>query len=172
MVRKSIVIRAALGAAFVFGLAYTQMLDSMRPAYAARLEIIIVDGHSGHTVPGRVYLWKNGRPFRLSPVDCLLPLRGEGGEPGTDAFHRERLWKQSRLAKSLEVTSAGESHFILLDGRAVFDLPAGQYRLEAYRGLFSSPGAAELILKPRETKQVQLTVAPMAPGRQDRWLSG
>src|SRR5262249_46097157 len=115
------------------------MLDSKWSGGGARLEIIIADGHPGETVPGRVYLWSNGRPFLVESLDCLLPLRGEGGEPGSDAFYRETLWKQGSIPKILEVTSAGESHFILLDGRAVVDLPAGQYRLEAYRGLFSSP---------------------------------
>ena len=29
----------------------------------------------GRATPARVYLFKDGKPFRLSPVDVLLPLR-------------------------------------------------------------------------------------------------
>jgi hypothetical protein len=37
-------------------------------------------------MPVRVYLFKDGRPFRLSPVQALLPLR-------VDSFYRERIWR-------------------------------------------------------------------------------
>ena len=30
---------------------------------------------TGEVIPARVYLFKGGKPFRLSPVESLLPLR-------------------------------------------------------------------------------------------------
>ena len=90
-------------------------------------------------LPVRVYLFKGDRPFRLSPVDAMLPLR-------VDLFYRERLWRNSADPDTLEVTCKDQSHFFLLKGRAQFDLPAGDYRVEAYRGLFYEPFQHEFTL--------------------------
>src|ERR1041385_5903151 len=79
-------------------------------------------------MPARVYLFKDKQPFRLSPVQALLPLK-------VDLFYRERLWTNGALPETLEVTCNDQSHFLLLRVRANFDLPAGHYRVEAYRGL-------------------------------------
>src|SRR5262245_55259794 len=84
---------------------------------AARLELAVVRGDTGRATPARVYLFKDDEPFRLSPVDVLLPLR-------VGRFYRERLWRrppnpsgsEGTPARTLEVTNDGESHFILLDG--------------------------------------------------------
>ena len=54
------------------------------PSLEARLEVVSIRRDTGQTVPSRVYLFKDGRPFRLSPVDAMLPLR-------VDMFYRERL---------------------------------------------------------------------------------
>ena len=96
-----------------------------RPDFAAHLEVEAVRTDTGEVIPVRVYLFKDEQPFRLSPVDSLLPLR-------VDLFYRERLWQKTERPKTLEVTVQDVSHVILLDGQETFDLPAGtEYRLEA-----------------------------------------
>jgi hypothetical protein len=140
---------------------------------SARLEIAVVRGDTGETTPARVYLFKDDQPFRLSPVDVLLPLR-------VDRFYRERLWRRPseaagpgrRPARTLEVTNDGESHFILLDGEGRYELPAGRYRLEAYHGLFWAPASEEFDLKAGEGRRLTLTLQPLEgdPGR--NWISG
>ena len=95
----------------------------------ARLHLTVVRADSSRLTPSRVYLFKDGKPFRLSPVDVLLPLR-------VDLHYRERLWRRpserpnpdGRPARTLEVTNDGESHFVLLDGEGRYELPAGRYR--------------------------------------------
>jgi hypothetical protein len=152
-----------LGFALALGLA--QIRDSLRPTFAANLDIAVMDAGTGRVTPARVYLFKDGRPSRLSPVDALLPLR-------VDLYYRERLWKQVARPKTLEVTASDQSHFFLLDGRASFDLPAGKYRLDAYRGLFFKPASAEFELKAGESRRVELKLQPVAPDKQNQWLSG
>jgi hypothetical protein len=51
------------------------------------------------------------------------------------------------------VTCNDQSHFFLLKGRGSFDLPAGHYRVEAYRGLFFVPAAEHFDLRAGETKK-------------------
>lgn len=145
--------------AFVFGLAlvWAQFRASGLPELAARLELAIEP-----RMPARVYLFKDGRPFRLSPVQALLPLR-------VDLFYRERLWRSSESPETLEITCNEQSHFILLNGRAQFDLPAGRYRVEAYRGLFFKPAAEEFELRAGESRRVALRLSSWAPG--EEWLS-
>jgi hypothetical protein len=150
--------------AFVLALAYAQVQDSLRPAFAAQLEIVALDSNSGKIVPARVYLFKNDRPFRLSPVDAFLPLK-------PDLFYRERLWRQTERPKTLEVTARDQSHFILLDGQASFDLPAGKYRVEAYRGTFFKPASESFELRAQEKRRVELKLEPVASKRQTQWLS-
>src|SRR5439155_1129309 len=95
----------------------------------ARLEIAVVRGDTGRATPARIYLFKDDKPFRLSPADVLLPLR-------VDLFYRERLWRRPpdpagadrRPARTLEVTNDGDSHFLLLDGEGRYELPAGLSR--------------------------------------------
>jgi hypothetical protein len=142
---------------------------------AARLEIAVLRHDTGRVMPARIYLFKDGKPFRLSPVDVLLPLR-------IDLFYRERLWRrppepkdaegQSSRARTLEVTNDGESHFILLDGVGRYELPAGNYRVEAYHGLFWEPVAEDLVLKAGESRRVALTLRPLDDETGRGWVSG
>ncbi|MEX2261487.1 MAG: CehA/McbA family metallohydrolase [Bryobacteraceae bacterium] len=146
---------------FLLALGYAQFHD---PA-AAHVEIVAESAADGRTLPARIYLFKNDRPFRLSPVESLLPLR-------VDTFYRERLWKRSERPRTLEVTANDESHFFLLDGKAEFELPAGNYRVEAYRGFFFAPASEEFALRAGEKRQVRLKLAEVAPAAQAEWLSG
>ena len=145
---------------FGLALAWAQFRESGDPQLAAHLELA-----TEPLVPARVYLFKDGRPFRLSPVQAMLPLR-------VDLFYRERLWRASNDPDTLEVTHDGQSHFFLLKGRASFDLPAGHYRVEAYRGLLYTPAQAEFDLSAGETRRVALTLQSWAGPEHDQWLSG
>src|SRR6476659_7303039 len=146
--------------------AFAQVRDSaLRPDYAAHLEVIVQRSDTGEVVPARIDLSRSGQLFRLSPVDDLLPLV-------QDNFYRNRIWRMGERPKTLEVFIRDMSHVILLEGRASFDVPAGkEYRLEAYHGLFYSPGLADFALAPNERKTITLKVSPMAPGRQEKWIS-
>jgi hypothetical protein len=163
--RRDVLLRFLLVLGFALALGVAQIRDSLRPAFAANLDVAVMDAGTGRITPARVYLFKDGRPSRLSPVDALLPLR-------VDLYYRERLWKQVARPKTLEVTASDQSHFFLLDGQADFDLPAGKYRLEAYRGLLFKPASAEFELKAGETRRVELKLQPIAPEKQSQWLSG
>ncbi|MGH9658019.1 MAG: CehA/McbA family metallohydrolase, partial [Bryobacteraceae bacterium] len=145
--------RTRLAAAFAGALAFAQLSEEG----AARLDLAI-----DPLMPARVYLFKDGRPFRLSPVGALLPLR-------VDLFYRERLWRGSADPDTLEVTALDQSHFILLKGRAEFSLPAGRYRVEAYRGMFYTPASADFELKAGERRGVSLKLAAWT--RPERWIS-
>ena len=157
--------RVFLLAGFLLALGAAQVRESLRPDYAARLEVIVQRADTGETVPARVYLFKGDRPFRLSPVDAFLPLRA-------DLFYRERLWLNTPSPKTLEVTARDTSHFILLQGAAAFDLPAApDYRIEAYHGTFFKPAVTEFSLSADEQRRIVLEAEPIAPGRQDDWLA-
>lgn len=159
------VLRSALLGLFLLALAGAQLRDALRPDYAAQLNVVVRRGDTGERVPARVYLFKGDTPFRLSPADSMLPLR-------PDLFYRERIWRQGREAKTLEVTARDASHFILLDGDASFDLPAAaEYRIEAYHGTFFHPAIETFSLEADGTTTIELTVQPIAPGRQDQWIS-
>ncbi|HSB15746.1 MAG TPA: CehA/McbA family metallohydrolase [Bryobacteraceae bacterium] len=163
--RRDVLLRLLLILGFALALGLAQIRDSLRPAFAASLDVAVMDASTGRITPARVYLFKDGRPSRLSPVDALLPLR-------VDLYYRERLWKQVARPKTLEVTASDQSHFFLLDGQASFDLPAGKYRLEAYRGIFFKPASVEFELKAGESRRVELKLQPVAPDKQSQWLSG
>src|SRR5687767_1944559 len=113
-------------------------------------------------VQARVYLFTDDRPFRLSPIDALLPLHVE-------LFYRERLWRRVSSPATLEVTANEQSHFFLLRGRARFVLPPGKYRVEAYRGFLHEPVFQEFTLAPRSKRRVELRLQPMP---ETGWLSG
>src|ERR1051325_5069482 len=119
--------RPALVVPFVLALGWAQLRNG--PELSARLDLAIEP-----RMPARVYLFKDGRPFRLSPVEAMLPLR-------VDMFYRERLWTNGRVPRTLEVTCNDQSHFFLLEGQGTYDLPAGHYRVEAYRGTFFRPAS-------------------------------
>lgn len=114
--------------------------------------------------PARIYLLKNGRPFRLHPVDTILPIK-------VDTFYRDTLWRRAAIPQTLEVAHDGQSHFILLTGQATFQLPPGDYTLQAHRGLFFTPVSIQFSLKPGETKAVPITLTRWNPSTQG-WLSG
>ena len=116
-------------------------------------------------MPVRVYLWKDGRPFRLSPVDAMLPLR-------VDLLYRERLWLRSPDPATLEVTATDLSHFFLLKGHGEYELPQGKYRVEAYRGFFYEPVSIEFELKSGEAKHVVLPMKNWLGAESREWLSG
>ncbi|MBL8210666.1 MAG: CehA/McbA family metallohydrolase [Bryobacterales bacterium] len=125
---------------FACALVWAQWSQSL----SARLEV-----NTGQ--PSRVYLFKNDRPFRLSPVDAVLPLRA-------DTFYRERIFQRPGTGPRnvLEVICNDVSHFFLLKGAGRFDLPAGKYRIEAYRGHFAKPVIEEFELKAGETRKLSL----------------
>src|SRR5215471_10698031 len=145
---------------FGLALAWAQFRESGATELAAYLELT-----TDPLAPARVYLFKDGRPFRLSPVQALLPLR-------VDLFYRERLWRSSDHPDVLEVTCNDQSHFFLLKGRASFDLPAGHYRVETYRGLFYTPVEVEFDLRAGETRHVSLKLESWAGAAREQWLSG
>src|SRR3954451_24834103 len=131
-------------------LAFAQFREGGDPALAARL-LVETEPH----MPVRVYLWKDGRPFRLSPGAAMLPLR-------VDLLYRKRMWTAADDPETLEVTGLDVSHFILLKGRGEYKMPQGKYRMEAYRGFFYEPATVEFELKAGETTRV---VLPM-----ENWL--
>ncbi len=169
-VLRSAWLRLCLIAGFALALAFPQLRDALRPAHTTRVEIRIERADTGQPIPARVYLFKGADPFRLSPVDALLPLRA-------DLFYRERIWRQTERPSVLEVTARDASHFILLDGQAAFDLPRSRtdidekYRVEVYHGMFFKPAVEEFTLGADETRRITVRIEPVAPGRQENWLS-
>src|SRR5215467_13697572 len=149
--RPSSLRRAVVATVFALAMLWAQY-EAGEPQLRARLELAI-----DPLMPARVYLFKDGVPFRLSPIQALLPLH-------VDLFYRERLWTSSPSPDTLEVTSNEQSHFILLKGRASFDLPQGHYRVEAYRGLFYVPASQEFDLKAGETRAIQLKLTDWTNG--------
>jgi hypothetical protein len=151
--------RSILLTLFALALLWAQH-EAGAPELHARLELAI-----DPLMPARVYLFKDGRPFRLSPVQALLPLR-------VDLFYRERLWTSSPSPDTLEVTCSEQSHFILLKGHGSFDLPQGHYRIEAYHGLFYVPANAEFDLRAGETRRVSQRLEDWTGGASKEWISG
>ena len=163
-------VRVCLLVGFVLVLGYAQVRDSLRPDFASRLTIVTRRADTGEVVPARIYLFKGQRAFRLSPVDAMLPLRA-------DTYYRERVWYKADNPKVLEVIARDASHFILLEGRASFDLPRSRtdqdetYQLEAYHGIFFKPAVAVFTLEADGQRTVTLDLEPIAPGRQENWLA-
>ena len=146
---------------------FAQLGDSsLRPKHATSLTIEVRRADTGEFVPARVYLFRGGTPHRLSPVDNLLPLF-------EDNFYRERIWRMTDNPKSFEVDIQNQWHDLLLEGKGTFDVPAGDdYRLEAYHGFFWSPGVEQFALDRDQPKTVVVRIRPIAPGRQEKWISG
>jgi hypothetical protein len=138
--------RTRLLLGFAALLAWAQFRESGDPKLSAHLTL-----EAEPRMPVRVYLFKEDKPFRLSPVDAMLPLR-------IDLFYRERMWVRSADPATLEVTAADQSHFLLLKGRGEYELPQGKYRVEAYRGLFYVPLSIEFELKAGESRRVALAM--------------
>src|SRR5258706_13356885 len=144
MMPWAVITRGWLAFIFALALAWAQFRESGLPEIAAHLELA-----TEPLMPVRVYLLKDNQPFRLSPIQALLPLK-------VDLFYRERLWRRTPAPDTLEVTCDEQSHFFLLKGRAGFDLPAGRYRGEAYRGLFYRPAVEEFELRSGENRRIVL----------------
>jgi hypothetical protein len=152
--------RTLLAVAFGLMLAYAGFQDSGPPSFSARLEMV-----TDPQMPARVYLFKNDRPFKLQPVQAVLPLK-------SDQFYRDRLWTDgNRDPDVLEVIVNDEYHYLLLKGRAAFHLPPGKYRLEAYRGLFYTPARQEFELKAEQTHKVTISLKPWEGVRPEEWIS-
>src|SRR5688572_7270551 len=152
---------AILICGLVLGLA--QVRESLRPSFAAEIELVTRDAKTGAPMPARVYLFKDDRPFRLDPVDSMLALR-------SDTFYRDVVWRRVPQPGTLEVTARDQSHFVLLNGQASFDLPAGKYRIEAYRGTFYVPAVQQFELRASEKRKITLDLAPFRD--RERWIAG
>jgi hypothetical protein len=139
--------RVNLFVATLLALAGVQFSETGLPGLSAELDL-------STGVPARVYLFKDDRPFRLSPVDALLPLH-------VDFFYRERLWRRLPSPATLEVTANEQSHFFLLRGRARFVLPPGKYRVEAYRGFLHKPAFQEARVLPERLRPSSVTNGPL-----------
>jgi hypothetical protein len=151
------------------GVAWAQFHELGSQELSSQLELT-----TRPNMPIRVYLFKirTGKhdmsatwiPFRLSPVDALLPLK-------PDNFYRERFWYMCRVPDVLEVLCEDQSHFFLLRGKANFELPPGKYRVEAHRGFFYIPASQEFELKPGESLTVPLQLANWAGDEREEWIS-
>jgi hypothetical protein len=137
-----------------------QFVESGDAGLAAHLELAVEP-----SMPARIYLFKDDQPFRLSPVQAHLPLV-------VDRFYRERIWRNRSDPDVLEVTATEESHFFLLKGRASFALPAGHYRVEAYRGLFFVPAIEQFDLEAGERRRLPLRLRDWTDGARNQWISG
>ena len=135
------------------------MVAQMRLSQSSRLAL-----STAPNLPARVYLFKDNKPFRLGPVDAILPIK-------VDLFYRDTLWQATANPKTLEVMAYDQSHVLLLDGAATFELPPGKYRVEATRGLFYEPTAESFELQAGETTKVSLRMKRWTePGQE--WISG
>jgi hypothetical protein len=152
-------VRAWFIAIFALGLAWAQFRELGERANAAHLDLAIEP-----LMPVRVYLFREGRPFRLSPVEALFPVH-------SDTYYRDRLYQRSPQPRTLEITAQGQNHFVLLNGSASYTLPPGKYRVEAYRGHFYTPASAEFELQAGQTQRVVLKLAPWVE-RVEEWVSG
>ena len=144
----------------------SEQVASKRTRHAVQLHVTVQRSDTGEPTPARVYLFKGGRAFRLSPVDSMLPLR-------PDLFYRERVWRRAAGSNVLEVTARDRSHFVLLSGAASFELPASDdYRIEAYHGTFYRPAIESFELEFGEDLELFLDLDPIAPDSQEQWLAG
>ena len=147
----------------------SEQAESLRTPHSVQLHVTVRRSDTGEQIPARIYLFKEGNAFRLSPVDTMLPLR-------PDLFYRERIWRRSVGSNVLEVTARDLSHFILLSGAASFELPASKdqddYRIEAYHGTFFRPAVQSFTLEYGEDLELSLNLEPIAPDSQEQWLAG
>ncbi|MBL8290608.1 MAG: CehA/McbA family metallohydrolase [Bryobacterales bacterium] len=129
------------------------------PTYSAQVEVV-TEGR----LPARIYLWKGKSSFRLTPADAVLPIRG-------DTFYRDRYYSRVPNPKVMEVIARDQFHYLLLKGEATFFLPPGEYRLEAYRGLFYTPATATFTVAANERKRVTLKLAPWEGVDPKEWIT-
>jgi hypothetical protein len=67
-------------------------------------------------LPARVYIYKDGAEFRLTPVDAVLPIR-------SDTFYRDTYYSKTPDPATMEVVAADQYHYLLLKGAGKFYLP-------------------------------------------------
>lgn len=152
-------LRGAALAAFALLLAVAHLRSQAPPASSARVVV-----KTEPNLPVRLYLLRNGEPFRLQPVQATLPVK-------SDLFYRDRLWLESADPGVLELICNDEYHYLLLKGNASFHLPPGKYAMEAYRGFFYTPARAEFEVKAGETHTVTLPVKAWEGVRPEEWIS-
>ena len=149
--------RAAIAGLFALLLAWAQWEELGPPKDAAILEVA-----TEPRLPARIYLYKDGSEFRLTPVDAVLPIR-------SDTFYRDTYYAKTPDPATMEVVAADQYHYLLLKGAGRFYLPPGKYRIDAYRGMFYMPARVEFELTRGRTTQVALPLTPWTdPGA---WIS-
>jgi hypothetical protein len=151
--------RLAAALAFTLLLAAAALQSQAPPPYSARLNLTI-----DQRMPARIYLLRNGEPFRIQPVQAVLPIR-------SDLFYRDRLWLETPDPAVLEIICNDEYHYLLLKGQASFHLPPGKYVMEAYRGFFYTPVRQEFELRANQSANLSLALKPWPGANPDEWLS-
>ena len=149
--------RAAVALLFVLLTAWAQWEELGPPRNAAILELT-----TEARLPARIYLYKDGREFRLTPVDAVLPIR-------SDTFYRDTFYSKVPDPATMEVVAADQYHYLLLKGAGRFYLPPGKYRIDAYRGLFYTPARVEFELKAGQP--TRLTIPLKAWTNANNWIS-
>ncbi|MEZ5402911.1 MAG: CehA/McbA family metallohydrolase [Bryobacteraceae bacterium] len=147
-------LRLALALLFTLLLVWAQ-----RPIGSATLTV-----QTGPGMPSRIYLRKGNSPFRLTPVDGVLPLK-------SDVFYRDRPFLRKPDPAAVEVICRDQYHYLLLKGAATFQLPPGEYTLEAYRGFFYTPASESFTLKPEESRTVTLPLKPWTGVDPAQWIT-
>jgi hypothetical protein len=71
----------------------------------------------------------------------------------------------------VEVICRDQFHYLLLKGSATFELPPGDYRMEAYRGFFYTPAEETFTLKPETSSEVRLKLEPWIGADRAEWIS-
>ncbi|MFN7919175.1 MAG: CehA/McbA family metallohydrolase [Bryobacteraceae bacterium] len=150
--------RPLLAAAFGFLLAYAQWEELGPPLHSAKLKLVT----RGH-MPARIYVSRNKAPFRLAPVDAVIPIR-------SDLYYRDAIYTRNANPKTFEVVANDEYHYLLTAGEGLFYVPPGSYKVEAYRGLLYKPGEVEFELKADESREVTIDLVPWTDPAQ--WVSG
>ncbi|MCC6587879.1 MAG: CehA/McbA family metallohydrolase [Bryobacterales bacterium] len=133
--------------------------DLWPPEYSARVEIV-TEGR----MPARLYLWKGNASFRLAPVDAVLPIR-------SDTYYRDRFFSRVPNPKVMEVIARDQYHYLLLKGEGTFFLPPGEYRIEAYRGLFYTPAVEKFTLTANDNKRIVLKLQPWQGVNPKEWIT-
>ncbi|MBM3727742.1 MAG: hypothetical protein FJW40_20265 [Acidobacteria bacterium] len=154
---RSARIRAAAGFSVLLVYAYASM--QAPPAKSASIEVA-----TSPRMPVRIYVLREGQPFRIQPVQAVLPVK-------SDVFYRDRLWLENPDPDVLEVICNDEYHYMLLKGRANFHLPPGRYTIQAYRGLFYTPVRQEFELKADEARTITLPINAWEGMRPEGWIS-
>ena len=151
--------RGVAVAAFGLMLVGAGLRSQAPPASSARIEV-----RTQPRMPARIYVLRNGEPFRIQPSQAVLPVK-------SDLFYRDRLWMESADPDVLEVICNDEYHYLLLKGRASFHLPPGKYAIEAYRGFFYTPARVEFEVKADQRSELTLPLQAWEGVRPEEWIS-